>query len=49
MDIIYSPEQTAFLRRAAAAGCATLNGYDMLIRQAKFQYKYFFDTDYPEM
>lgn len=49
MDLIYMPEQTAFLSRAAAAGCATLNGFDMLTRQARYQYKYFFGADYPEV
>ncbi|MDR0551649.1 MAG: type I 3-dehydroquinate dehydratase [Spirochaetaceae bacterium] len=48
MDLIYVPEQTALLARAAAAGCPVLNGYDMLIRQAKYQYKYFFGAEYPQ-
>jgi 3-dehydroquinate dehydratase/shikimate dehydrogenase len=41
MDLIYKPERSIFLQRAAAAGCAVLNGYDMLLRQARYQYRYF--------
>jgi 3-dehydroquinate dehydratase/shikimate dehydrogenase len=47
MDLVYEPEQTPFLRRAAAAGCAVLNGYDMLIRQARHQYTQFLKRDFP--
>ncbi|MDR0539439.1 MAG: type I 3-dehydroquinate dehydratase [Spirochaetaceae bacterium] len=49
MDLVYVPTQSAFLARAAAAGCPTLNGYDMLLRQAKLQYNLFFNSDYPEI
>ena len=48
MDLIYSPPETAFLKRALAAGCRALNGIDMLLRQAKYQYEYFFERDFPE-
>jgi 3-dehydroquinate dehydratase/shikimate dehydrogenase len=48
MDLIYNPEETAFLRRAKAAGCRILNGLEMLIRQAKYQYQYFFERDFPD-
>jgi 3-dehydroquinate dehydratase/shikimate dehydrogenase len=48
MDLIYNPERTAFLQRAEAAGCAVLNGFDMLIRQAKHQFQYFFNREFPE-
>jgi 3-dehydroquinate dehydratase/shikimate dehydrogenase len=48
MDIIYKPERTALLKRAADAGCRVLNGADMLLRQAKLQYLYFFGKKYPE-
>jgi 3-dehydroquinate dehydratase/shikimate dehydrogenase len=47
MDLIYKPERTRFLTRAASAGCKVLNGYDMLIRQAKYQYSCFFRREYP--
>ena len=45
MDLIYTPPQTPFLKRAAAAGCKTLNGYDMVIRQACLQYANFFGRE----
>ncbi|GHU01704.1 3-dehydroquinate dehydratase [Betaproteobacteria bacterium] len=48
MDVIYKPEQTRFLARAAEAGCAVLNGQDMLIRQAMYQYRYFMGSEFPE-
>ncbi|GHV33712.1 3-dehydroquinate dehydratase [Spirochaetia bacterium] len=47
MDLIYKPERTRFLGRAAEAGCRVLNGHDMLIRQAKYQYSCFFGWEYP--
>jgi 3-dehydroquinate dehydratase/shikimate dehydrogenase len=47
MDLIYKPERTRFLERAAAAGCGVLNGYDMFSRQAKHQYYCFFGREYP--
>jgi 3-dehydroquinate dehydratase/shikimate dehydrogenase len=48
MDLIYNPPMTAFLRRAHLAGCKTLNGLDMLILQAKHQYQYFFNREFPD-
>ncbi|MDR0600638.1 MAG: type I 3-dehydroquinate dehydratase [Treponema sp.] len=48
MDLIYNPERTAFLARAQEAGCEVLNGLDMLIRQAKYQYRYFLGRDFPD-
>jgi 3-dehydroquinate dehydratase/shikimate dehydrogenase len=48
MDLVYNPDMTTFLKRAWTAGCSVLNGLDMLIRQAKYQYQYFFDRDFPE-
>jgi 3-dehydroquinate dehydratase/shikimate dehydrogenase len=47
MDLIYKPERTRFLSRAVKAGCRVLNGYDMLVRQAKYQYSYFFGREFP--
>ncbi|MDR1908751.1 MAG: type I 3-dehydroquinate dehydratase [Spirochaetaceae bacterium] len=47
MDLIYKPERTRFLKRAADAGCAVRNGYDMLIRQAVYQYAFFMKTEFP--
>ena len=48
MDLVYNPPETVFLKRAKATGCNVLNGVDMLVRQAKYQYQYFFDRDFPE-
>jgi 3-dehydroquinate dehydratase/shikimate dehydrogenase len=48
MDLIYTPAQTPFLKRAAEAGCRTLNGYDMVIRQACLQYFHFFGREIPQ-
>jgi 3-dehydroquinate dehydratase/shikimate dehydrogenase len=47
MDLVYKPERTPFLQRAAAAGCVVLNGYDMLMRQARYQYAQFLKRDFP--
>jgi 3-dehydroquinate dehydratase/shikimate dehydrogenase len=47
MDLIYKPETTRLLKRAALAGCPVRNGYDMLIRQAQYQYTQFFGEDFP--
>jgi 3-dehydroquinate dehydratase/shikimate dehydrogenase len=47
MDLIYKPETTRFLKRAAAAGCAVQNGRDMLLRQAQYQYSCFFGENFP--
>jgi 3-dehydroquinate dehydratase/shikimate dehydrogenase len=47
MDIVYKPEKTKCLRRAEAAGCRVLNGYDMLLRQARYQYYYYMRKEFP--
>ncbi|MDR0410700.1 MAG: type I 3-dehydroquinate dehydratase [Treponema sp.] len=41
MDVIYYPQQTKCLKRAAAAGCRVIGGYDMFIRQAQEQFRFF--------
>ena len=48
IDLVYKPEKTVFLRRAANAGCRVQNGYDMLIRQARYQYTQFTGKEFPE-
>ena len=48
MDLIYTPAVTPFLKRAAAAGCKTINGYDMVIRQACLQYASFMEREIPQ-
>ncbi len=40
-DLVYTPEQTRFLRRAAAAGCTTISGIAMFRRQAELQHELF--------
>ncbi|MDR3020146.1 MAG: type I 3-dehydroquinate dehydratase [Treponema sp.] len=47
MDLIYTPPETPILKRAAAAGCRILNGYDMVIRQACLQYELFLKREIP--
>jgi 3-dehydroquinate dehydratase/shikimate dehydrogenase len=47
MDIIYKPEKTRCLLRAESAGCRILNGYDMLFRQARYQYAYYMNKEFP--
>jgi 3-dehydroquinate dehydratase / shikimate dehydrogenase len=36
-DLVYNPAETPFLKAAAAAGCDTLGGLDMLVAQAEDQ------------
>ena len=45
MDLIYSPAETPFLKRAAEAGCGAINGNDMVIQQACMQYINFFGME----
>jgi 3-dehydroquinate dehydratase/shikimate dehydrogenase len=47
MDLIYTPPETPFLKRAAAAGCRIINGHDMVIRQACLQYIRFTGKEIP--
>ena len=37
-DLVYNPSQTRLLREAAAAGCETIGGLDMLVAQAHGQF-----------
>jgi shikimate dehydrogenase len=39
-DLIYNPRPTRLLREAAAAGCDTLDGLDMLVEQAARQFSW---------
>jgi len=48
MDLIYTPAITPFLKKAMAAGCKVINGYDMVIRQACLQYMRFTGSEIPK-
>ncbi|MCL1991358.1 MAG: type I 3-dehydroquinate dehydratase, partial [Spirochaetes bacterium] len=47
MDLVYKPLSTPFLERTAAAGCRTINGFDMFIHQACQQYTRLTGKDFP--
>lgn len=47
-DIIYTPEQTKFLKSGIEKGCRTLNGWPMLLAQGYRQFKLFTGYEYPE-
>lgn len=40
-DAVYNPEQTLFIKYARAAGCITITGVDMFVRQASRQHELF--------
>ncbi|MEZ6093514.1 MAG: shikimate dehydrogenase [Pirellulaceae bacterium] len=40
-DTIYNPEQTLFIKQARKAGCETITGVDMFVRQAAKQFELF--------
>jgi 3-dehydroquinate dehydratase/shikimate dehydrogenase len=40
-DTVYNPEQTLFIKQAREAGCTTITGVDMFVRQAAQQYLLF--------
>jgi shikimate 5-dehydrogenase len=39
-DLVYNPGTTRLLREAAAAGCDTIGGLDMLVSQAVRQFEW---------
>ena len=45
-DIVYTPAETVFLKRAKEAGCRIENGERMLLEQAKVQFRLFTGCDF---
>lgn len=46
-DTVYNPENTILIKSAKKAGCLTINGLDMFVRQAAYQYKLFTGQEPP--
>ncbi len=46
-DLVYNPTRTRLLREAAAAGCRTIGGLDMLAAQAVRQFEWWLGTRPP--
>ena len=46
-DTVYNPEQTLLIKDARNAGCFVINGLDMFVRQAAYQYKLFTGLEPP--
>jgi shikimate dehydrogenase len=49
MDMVYKPLDTAWLQEARAHGLVTVDGLEMLIRQAIPSYRAFFGADPPKL
>ncbi len=45
MDMVYKPVTTPFIKKALAQGAKVVNGLDMLVSQAAFSFKIWFDMD----
>ncbi len=46
-DTVYNPEQTVLVKDARKRGCFVINGLDMFVRQAAYQYKLFTGLEPP--
>ncbi len=46
-DTVYNPEQTVLIKEARKLGCFVVNGLDMFVRQAAYQYKLFTGLEPP--
>ncbi len=46
-DTVYNPEQTVLVKDAKKVGCFVVNGLDMFVRQAAYQYKLFTGLEPP--
>jgi shikimate 5-dehydrogenase len=47
-DRVYDPPRTQLLADAEAAGCDTIGGLDMLVAQARLQFKWWFGARPPQ-
>ena len=47
-ELIYASEETPMLRRARTAGCRIISGFDMLVAQAREQFRLHTGRDYPQ-
>lgn len=47
VDVIYSPEETVFLKMARAAGCRAMNGIGMMLYQGAASFKLWTGQDMP--
>lgn len=45
LDVVYNPPETQLLKRAREAGCLTISGQEMFIRQAAHQFRMFSGRD----
>jgi shikimate 5-dehydrogenase len=46
-DLVYTPPDTTLIRNARAAGCRTIPGTEMFIRQACAQFRHFTGIEVP--
>ena len=46
-DTVYNPEQTILVKDAKNVGCFVINGLDMFVRQAAYQFKLFTGLEPP--
>ena len=46
-DTVYNPEQTLLVKHAREVGCFVVNGLDMFVRQAAYQFKLFTGQEPP--
>lgn len=46
-DTVYNPEKTVFVKSALETGCFVVNGLDMFVRQAAYQFKLFTGQEPP--
>jgi 3-dehydroquinate dehydratase/shikimate dehydrogenase len=47
-DTVYNPENTLLIKEARSAGCRTVTGVDMFVRQAAHQFRIWNGSDAPE-